>query len=72
MRGGSGGGIPKQGIAIAERVYDQVGAMYETRRLPDLKVKWQDEPLEVWEMAEQWTALQVSVSTEGRDSVQTS
>jgi adenylate cyclase len=41
-----------RGIAITERVYDQVKAMYETCRLPDFEVKWQDEPLKVWEIAE--------------------
>jgi len=41
-----------RGIAITERVYARVGAVYETRRLPDFKVKWQDEPLKVWEIAE--------------------
>ena len=41
-----------RGIAITETVYDQVKADYETRRLPDLPMKWQDEPLKVWEIVE--------------------
>jgi adenylate cyclase len=41
-----------RGIAITDRVCDAVKVMYETRRLPDFRVKWQDEPLKVWEIAE--------------------
>jgi adenylate cyclase len=41
-----------RGIAITERVYEQVKAKYETQRLPDWSVKWQEEPLKVWEVVE--------------------
>jgi len=37
-----------RGVAITERVYEQVRGSYETKRLPDLLVKWQKEPLKVW------------------------
>ena len=37
-----------RGVAITERVYEQVRGSYETQRLPDLGVKWQKEPLMVW------------------------
>ena len=40
-----------RGIAITERVHDRIAVMYETRRLPDVGVKWQDEPLKVWEVS---------------------
>ncbi len=39
-----------RGIAITERVYDAVKGHYKTRRLPNFSVKWQDEPLQVWEV----------------------
>jgi hypothetical protein len=41
-----------RGIAITEGVYDEVKANYETRRLPDFKAKWRDEPLRIWEVVE--------------------
>jgi class 3 adenylate cyclase len=41
-----------RGIAITESVYDRVKTDYETRRLSGFEVKWQDEPLEVWEVVE--------------------
>lgn len=41
-----------RGIAITGNVHDQVETNYATRRLPDRKVKWQDEPLRVWEIVE--------------------
>ncbi len=41
-----------QGIAITERVYDRVRMNYKTRRLPDFSVKWQEEPLKIWEVVE--------------------
>jgi class 3 adenylate cyclase len=40
------------GIAITERVYDRVRMKHETRRLPDFSVKWQEEPLKIWEVVE--------------------
>jgi len=39
-----------QGIAITERVYETIKTNYATRRLADLIVKWQDEPVKVWEV----------------------
>lgn len=39
-----------RGIAITENVYERIKADYETSRLPDLEVKWQDEPLRAWEV----------------------
>jgi class 3 adenylate cyclase len=41
-----------RGIAITETVYERIKADYETNRLPDFEVKWQDEPLKVWEVKE--------------------
>ena len=41
-----------RGIAITESVYDKIKASYETNRLPDFEVKWQDEPLKIWEIVE--------------------
>ena len=41
-----------RGIAITEHVYDRVKSNYPVRRLPDLSVKWQTEPLKVWEIVE--------------------
>jgi adenylate cyclase len=41
-----------RGIAVTERVYDKIKTSYVTRRLPELEVKWQDEPLKVWEIIE--------------------
>jgi len=41
-----------RGIAITERVHAEVRLAYETCSLPDVRVKWQDEPLRVWEVVE--------------------
>ena len=41
-----------RGIAITERVYEKIKMNYETRRLPAFEVKWQDEPIKVWEIVE--------------------
>lgn len=41
-----------RGIAITENVYDKVKSNYKTAKLPEFKVKWQDEPLQVWEIME--------------------
>jgi len=41
-----------RGIAITEQVYEKVKVNYETRRLPEFRAKWQDEPLKVWEVVE--------------------
>ena len=41
-----------RGIAITERVYEKIKTNYATRKLPELEVKWQDEPLKVWEIVE--------------------
>jgi class 3 adenylate cyclase len=41
-----------RGIAITERVYERVKSNYPVRRLPDFNVKWQIEPLKVWEVVE--------------------
>jgi adenylate cyclase len=41
-----------RGIAITERVYGRVKLNYPVRRLPDFNVKWQIEPLKVWEVVE--------------------
>ena len=41
-----------RGIAVTERVYDRVQSHYPIRRLPDLNVKWQTEPLKIWEVVE--------------------
>jgi class 3 adenylate cyclase len=39
-----------RGIAITESVYGALDARYEIGRLPDMKVKWQDEPVKIWEI----------------------
>ncbi|MCP4542383.1 MAG: adenylate/guanylate cyclase domain-containing protein [Chloroflexi bacterium] len=41
-----------RGVAITESVYDKIKTHYETNRLPDFEVKWQDEPLKIWEIVE--------------------
>jgi adenylate cyclase len=41
-----------RGIAITENVNEKVKFQYKTAKLPELKVKWQDEPLQVWEISE--------------------
>jgi len=41
-----------RGIAITERVHDRVKSNYPVHRLPDFDVKWQTEPLKVWEVVE--------------------
>jgi adenylate cyclase len=41
-----------RGVAITERVYEQVKDAYAVRRLPDVVLKWQAEPLKVWEVEE--------------------
>ena len=41
-----------RGIAITENVYDKVRMDYETSKLPELQVKWQKEPLRLWEITE--------------------
>lgn len=41
-----------RGIAITEQVYDKVKDMYAVRPLPDVILKWQEEPLKVWEIDE--------------------
>ena len=39
-----------RGVAITERVYEKVKDAYAVRRLPDVILKWQEEPLKVWEV----------------------
>jgi len=39
-----------RGVAITERVYEKVRDAYAVRRLPDVVLKWQEEPLKVWEV----------------------
>ena len=41
-----------RGIAITENVYEKVNRNYETSRLPVFQVKWQEQPLNVWEVVE--------------------
>ena len=41
-----------RGVAITERVYEKVRDAYAVRRLPDVVLKWQEEPLKVWEVKE--------------------
>jgi adenylate cyclase len=41
-----------RGIALTERVYDRVKSNYPVHRLPDFNVKWQTEPLKIWEVVE--------------------
>ncbi len=37
-----------QGIAITEQVYEQVKAVFQTKRLPDVKIKRGEQLLRVW------------------------
>jgi adenylate cyclase len=41
-----------RGIAITEQVYEQVKDAYTLHRLPDVALKWQEEPMKVWEVEE--------------------
>jgi adenylate cyclase len=41
-----------RGVAITERVCEKVRDAYAVRRLPDVQLKWQEEPLKVWEVEE--------------------
>ncbi|MEE8398710.1 MAG: adenylate/guanylate cyclase domain-containing protein [Desulfobacterales bacterium] len=41
-----------RGIAISENVHEKIKADYRTQPLPDLKLKWQETPLRVWEVME--------------------
>jgi class 3 adenylate cyclase len=52
-----------RGVAITEQVYKKVKGTYAVRRLPDVALKWQKEPLKVWEVerakyAPQCTAIE--------------
>jgi adenylate cyclase len=42
-----------RGITITERVHDRIKQHYATHRLPDMSVKWQSDPLKVWEILEE-------------------
>jgi hypothetical protein len=37
-------------VAITEGVYEKVRDAYAARQLPDVMLKWQEEPLKVWEV----------------------
>jgi two-component system sensor histidine kinase ChiS len=39
-----------RGVAITERVYERVKDAYVVRRLPDVILKWREEPLKVWDV----------------------
>ena len=39
-----------RGIAVTETVYHQIKERHRTNRLADVVLKWQDEPLRVWEV----------------------
>ena len=39
-----------RGVAITESVYEKVRLTHKTKPLPELKVKWQEEPLKFWEV----------------------
>ena len=41
-----------RGVAITEQVYARIKADYETRKLPEFRVKWQAEPSQIWEVVE--------------------
>jgi adenylate cyclase len=41
-----------RGIAITENVYNHIKEKHKTRQLPDFAVKWQGEPLKIWEIIE--------------------
>lgn len=41
-----------RGIAITEDVHEQITADVMTQPLPDVKLKWQEEPLRVWKVIE--------------------
>ncbi len=41
-----------RGIAMTESVYRNIRMNYETVKLPEVKLKWREEPLKVWEVVE--------------------
>lgn len=41
-----------RGIAISREVFESVGDRYQTRRLADMPLKWQEEPLARWAIVE--------------------
>ena len=41
-----------RGIAITERVYKKIKGHYNIHKLPEVPLKWQEEPLHVWEIQE--------------------
>jgi len=43
-----------RGVAITEKVYTRIWKHFTTNRLPDVTLKWQDEPLRVWEVLGQY------------------
>ena len=41
-----------RGIAVTERIYESLKDEYSFQRILDMKVKWQYEPLKLWEVVE--------------------
>jgi class 3 adenylate cyclase len=41
-----------RGIAMTENIYHTIKTAYKTAQLPDVTVKWQTEPLKIWEIVE--------------------
>jgi class 3 adenylate cyclase len=41
-----------RGIAITQGVYDKVKDHFQTRRLPDMEVRWREEGVACWEIVE--------------------
>ena len=41
-----------QGIAITEWMYEKIKNKYTVQQLPDIRLKWRNEPMKVWEVEE--------------------
>lgn len=39
-----------RGVAVTEHIYESVKDVYSFHRMPDMKLKWQDEPMKLWEV----------------------
>ena len=41
-----------RGVAITEWMYEKIKNKYAVQQLPDIRLKWRDEPMKVWEVEE--------------------
>lgn len=39
-------------VAITEWIYEKIKNKYTVQQLPDIRLKWQDKPMKVWEVEE--------------------